>query len=360
METEQNNIQKNCKSLRKRPFALMTPEQLKNERKMIKSIFQIIIGTIIYSFGVVWILQLGGFFSGGVTGASQLIVGLIEKFGGSTTIRNYIGVFVALINIPLLLIGWRGVSKHFVILTIISIALQSILMSLIQTFTVSPFIFLLSNGEGVGEGIVDAFMNGKFNILVSDSNLIAEEMFKQTMQPGTRLLLAIIGGLVTGFGGALCLKGGGSTGGMDIISNYLVVKKRVPFTKYQFLVDITIICASSLISVENVLYTIIRVIVYMKVLQALYQTYQTTRIEIITDKADELKKALLKNFCHSMTIYDAIGGYSNMSKKVIEIYANNFETPEYLSLINEVDPKAFVITTKVKTLRGNYNQRTVV
>ena len=61
-----------------------------------------------------------------------------------------------------------------------------------------------------------------------------------------------------------------------------------------------------------------------------------------------------------MTIYDAVGGYSNLSKKVIEIYANNFETPEYLALISEVDPKAFVITTKVKTIRGNYNQRTVV
>ena len=147
---------------------------------------------------------------------------------------------------------------------------------------------------------------------------------------------------------------------MDIISNYLVMKKRIPFTKYQFLVDISIICASSLISVENVLYTVIRLIIYMKVLQAMYQTYQTTRLEIITDKAEELKKVLLEHFYHSMTIYDAVGGYTNKCKKVIEIYAINFEIPEYMALIHSVDPKAFIITTKVKMIHGNYVQRSVI
>ena len=329
------------------------------KKKMRKSIILVVLGSVIYSFGVVWLLQLGGYFSGGVTGVSQLIVGLIEKFGGSTAIRGYIGLFVAIINIPLLMIGWRGVSKHFAILTVVSIAIQSILMSLISNVTVSPFIYLLSDGGNVGGGLIDAF-KGDFNILHNPTTVALENAFRANMQPGTRLLLAIIGGLITGYGAALCLKGGGSTGGMDIISNYLVMKKRIPFTKYQFLVDISIICASSLIIVENVLYTIIRLIIYMKVLQAMYQTYQTTRLEIITDKADELKKVLLEHFYHSMTIYDAVGGYTNKCKKVIEIYAINFEIPEYMALIHSVDPKAFIITTKVKMIHGNYVQRSVV
>ncbi len=327
--------------------------------KMIKSTILVVIGSIIYSFGVVWILQLGGFFSGGVTGASQLIVGLIEKFGGSTAIRGYIGFFVGIINIPLLLIGWRGVSKHFAILTVVSIAIQSILMSLISNLSVSPFIYLLSDGGEFGGGLIDVF-NGDFNIIHNAETFKLELEFSQNMQPGTRLLLAIIGGLVTGYGAAICLKGGGSTGGMDIISNYLVMKKRIPFTKYQFMFDFSIIVASSLISVENVLYTIIRLIVYMKILQSVYQTYQTTRIEVITDKAEELKKVLLEHFNHSMTIYDAIGGYTNAARKVIEIYASNFETSEYLAIIHSIDPKAFIITTKVKMISGNYVQRSVI
>ena len=49
-------------------------------QKTLKAYLTVILGTLIYSFGVVWILRLGGFFSGGATGASQLIVGLFEKF----------------------------------------------------------------------------------------------------------------------------------------------------------------------------------------------------------------------------------------------------------------------------------------
>lgn len=45
---------------------------------------------------------------------------------------------------------------------------------------------------------------------------------------------------------------------------------------------------------------------------------------------------------------------------MIEIYAINFEIPEYMALIHSVDPKAFIITTKVKMIHGNYVQRSVV
>ncbi len=331
----------------------------KSERQMLKAVLTVIVGSLIYSFGVVWILQLGGFFSGGVTGTSQLIVGLIEKFGGSTKIRGYLGIFVGLLNVPLCLIGWRGVSKKFAILTVLSISIQTVMMSIISNFTISPFIHIL-NENTLADGIVDLFKSGDFTIIRGENSDYFESVFKLTMHPGTRLLLAITGGLITGFGAALCLKGGGSTGGMDIISNYLVMKKRISFVKYQFTVDFTIILLSSLISVENVLYTVVRLIVYMKVIEAVYQTYQTVRIEVITNKAEELKAALFKNFNHSLTEYDAVGGYTGTSKKIIEAYISNFELNEYLSIIKKVDPQSFVTISKVKTIKGNYNQRTVV
>lgn len=359
METEQNK--KNKKMPKKDRYVLQSMTVGKNENKFRKSIILVTIGTILYSFGVVWILQLCGFFSGGVTGTSQLIVGLIEKFGGSTSIRGYIGVFVFLINVPLLLIGWKGISKHFAILTIISIVLQSITMTLLSNLTISPFALLLNeDGNFVGMGIVDVIQNGNFNIFLNNETLALEQHFISNIHPGTKLLLAIIGGLLTGYGAALCLKGGGSTGGMDIITNYLVMKKRINFTACQFIVDMTIIVASSLISIENVLYTVVRLIIYMLVIQLIYQTYHTTRIEIITENAEKIKEELLKHFNHSMTIYDAIGGYTSKPKKVIEVYISHFETIEYISLINSIDPKAFIITTKVQAITGNYVQRSVV
>lgn len=331
----------------------------KEEKQMTKAVVSVVIGSLIYSFGIVWILQLGGFFSGGVTGTSQLIVGLIEKFGGSTAIRGYLGFFVGLINVPLCLIGWRGVSKKFAILTVLSIAIQTIVMSLLSNLTISPFVHILHQNASA-DGIIDLLSTGEFSLLRNVHSDYIEDVFKISMYPGTRLLLAIIGGLVTGYGAALCLKGGGSTGGMDIISNFLVMKKRISFVKYQFTVDMTIIILSSLISVENVLYTVVRLIVYMKVIEAVYQVYQTIRVEVVTNKAEELKNELLKNINHSLTIYDAIGGYSGNPKKVIEAYISNFELNEYMDIIKRVDPTAFITISKVKTIKGNYKQRSVV
>ena len=127
-------------------------------QKTLKAYLTVILGTLIYSFGVVWILRLGGFFSGGATGASQLIVGLFEKFNPGTDVTKFIsnnlGTFILLINLPLFILGWRGVSKQFVMLTAVSIVLQTLVMNLLSTYTVSPFIFLIQDGaiQGLANG----------------------------------------------------------------------------------------------------------------------------------------------------------------------------------------------------------------
>ena len=326
-------------------------------KRTVQSYISVIVGSLIYSVGIVWILQIGGFFSGGVTGTSQLIVGLIEKFGGSTATRNYLGVLVGIINVPLVLFGWRGVSKRFAVLTVVSIVIQTVTMSLLSSFTVSPLIHLLESG---GDGFIDVFRNGHLNFFASAENLAFQEAFKANMQPGTRLVLAIIGGGFTGIGASFCLKGGGSTGGMDIVANYLMVKKKVPFSRYQSLVDGSIIVLSALISIENVLYTLIRLVVYIKTIEQMYRIYRTTRLEVITTKSEELRLALLKRFYHGMTIYDAIGGFTLGNKRVIEIYVSSYEIHDYMRIINHVDPNAFVVATNVKLIKGNYIQKTIV
>ena len=45
----------------------------------------------------------------------------------------------------------------------------------------------------------------------------------------------------------------------------------------------------------------------------------------------------------TMTIYDAVGGFSNRNKKVIEVYAMNFEIPEYINIINSFERSYSVI-----------------
>ena len=359
-------------------------QQKLQRRKTIKSYLLVILGTIIYSFGVVWILRIGGFFSGGATGASQLIVGLFEKFSKNkdviTVISNNLGTFILLINIPLFVIGWRGLSKKFVLLTAVSIILQTLVMNFLSKYTISPLCLLINDASVAGNvlrsgsysevvrnllnndaaGLIDIFRKSGFTIIKNADTDLAQELFKTYMSTGTRLLLAIIGGILCGSGAALCLKAGGSTGGMDIIANYLQVKKQVSFTKVQTTVDTVIICSSAIISVENVLFTLIRLIFYMRAIDSIYKIYKTNRIEIITTKGEEMRVALLKYLGHGVTLYKCIGGYTMGEKDTVVIYASNFETPLYVHAAKEVDPNAFITVAKTKVVRSKYVQKTIV
>lgn len=359
-------------------------QQKLQRRKTIKSYLLVILGTIIYSFGVVWILRIGGFFSGGATGASQLIVGLFEKFSKNkdviTVISNNLGTFILLINIPLFVIGWRGLSKKFVLLTAVSIIVQTLVMNFLSKYTISPLCLLINDASVAGNvlrsgsysdvvrnllnndaaGLIDIFRKSGFTIIKNADTDLAQELFKTYMSTGTRLLLAIIGGILCGSGAALCLKAGGSTGGMDIIANYLQVKKQVSFTKVQTTVDTVIICSSAIISVENVLFTLIRLIFYMRAIDSIYKIYKTNRIEIITTKGEEMRVALLKYLGHGVTLYKCIGGYTMAEKDAVVIYASNFETPLYVQAAKEVDPNAFITVAKTKVVRSKYVQKTIV
>ena len=297
------------------------------DRKTIEKTVQIIVGTLIYSLGVVWFLNFGGFFAGGMTGISQLL-----SYAIWGDIKPFLGIFIVLLNLPLFLIGVRHISKKFAILTIISVALQSVFITFLQWLS-------------------EIGINPMVQAIAENNNVIDN---------GTRLLLAIIGGFVSGFGNALCLKSGGSSGGMDVIANALLVKRGVSFTKYSFTVDMLIIACSCFISFSTALFTIVRLIVSTLTLDRFYAIYKYTKLEVVTNEHELLRESLLKEFQHGVTIYTVIGGYTMQEKKMLEIIIQNFEMGPYLALIRKVDPKAFITVSKVMRLDGNYNKKTII
>lgn len=346
-------------------YRTLSDEELKKleKKKTIKSFINVVLGSVLYAIGVVWILRLGGFVSGGVTGLSQLIVGLVEHFCDNEQvvriISSNLGTLVMLINVPLLIFGWKGVSKKFAILTLVSIIVQSVSMNLLSTYTISPFVTLLTE-KGGGEGILDIFTSGNFKFIATAENLALQETFRSSMSVGLRLMLAISGGAICGLGAAITLTNGGSSGGTDIIANYLQVKKHIPFTKYSSLFDTCIIVASGLISVEIVLYTLIRLFVYVRTIKSFYQIYNTNRIEIVTTKGLQIKEELMKKFNHSLTIYQCIGGYTNELKESIVIYASSYEVDIYANIIKDIDPRAFITITKANIKKSNFVQKSVI
>ena len=294
--------------------------------KTVKATIFVIIGSIFYAIAVTWIFKLGNFFAGGATGTSQIFVRYVSQI---FDVNLPLGLIIFLVNVPLFLIGFKHVSKRFAILTLVSILVQSCAVSVFENLEhINPFLEFADN----------------------------------------RLLLAILGGGLAGLGASLCLKHGGSSGGIDIISNMMLVKNKASFGKYVFIVDFTIIFLSVFnftggqVSIEfgNGIFTLIRLIAYLLTVETIYTSYRPIKIQIITTKADEMTKILLEKIKHGITVYDAIGAYAKQHKNVLEIYASHYELNDYIAIAQYVDPAAFITICPVRTIKGNYLKKTIV
>lgn len=293
-----------------------------SKKRIITASLGMFVGTTIYCFGVVFILRLGSFYASGVTGIAQLLSEILDSVF-EMDLSYLMSVFIGLFNIPLFIIGWNGVSKKFAILSLVSVGLQVILNTIFQ------YIY-----NKYGSPFVDLGDN--------------------------RLLLAILGGLVNGVGMGIALRCGSSTGGMDIVSQYLSFKKKTPFTKISFTINFVIIFVSGIFNgIETAAYTIVNLIICVLVLDKIHTIYKFMKISIITEEKGRMREELVKKFNHGVTIYPVIGGYSNSPKFVLESIVSSYEINDYRDIAKMVDQHCFISYTNIKGVDGNFNQNTI-
>lgn len=292
------------------------------KRRNVSVVTGMLIGTIIYCIGIVWILDLGSFYAGGITGITQVLESIYVEITGNTII-GFKSIFIALLNIPLFLIGWKGVSRRFAILSLSSVLMQM------------AFIAFLEYLSGIG---INPFQEMKEDFLA----------------------LSILGGLVTGAGCGLALRAGSSTGGMDIISQYVSIKKNISFAKFSMSVDLMIILFASLFgSVRIAAYTIIRLIISVLVLDKIHTIYKYMKVTIITEEKNRMREALISKFNHGITIYTAVGGYTNTTKYSLDAVVSSYEAEEYKTIAKNIDPNCFITYTGIKQIYGFFNRNII-
>ena len=173
-----------------------------------------------------------------------------------------------------------------------------------------------------------------------------------------KLLLAILGGLLTGVGCGVCLRGGASSGGMDIISQYVSLRKNISFAKFSLFVDFLIICAGGIEAgnINVAIFTIVRLLVHILALDKIHTIYRYMRISIVTTKEDAMREAIISKFNHGITIYKVIGGYSKQDKWVLESVCSSYEIEDYRQIAFSVDKQCFITTSKVENIFGFFNK----
>ena len=301
-------------------------------KKTLFCILMVTVSTIIYCLGVMWFLNPASLLAGGVTGAAQLISTGSKKF---FNIDLNLGILVFVLNVPILLYGWKNVSKRFVICSVISIGLQTILMSGIIPYA----------DFGINTGL----------------NQITGETIEGIGEEMDLLLLAIMGGFVAGAGSALALRFGTSTGGFDILAQAISFKKNVSigYMSLFFNVLIAILGAFLFNSPAVAIYTIIRIIVQSLVTDKIHTSYNYLRVEIITTNPEAIASQIFQDLARGVTTMKAEGAYTHSEKTMLETIVSRYEVSKAIEDAKMHDPHAFISVSPVKFVVGNFKRKTI-
>ena len=75
---------------------------------------------------------------------------------------------------------------------------------------------------------------------------------------------------------------------------------------------------------------------------------------IITTKAQDISKALSRDFQSSGTIVNAIGGYSREEKEIIYFIVNHFQINKLKRIVHTIDAGAFIALQDVSDVIRNH------
>jgi len=168
-------------------------------------------------------------------------------------------------------------------------------------------------------------------------------------------MATIIGSVFCGCGVGLALSCNGSTGGTDIIAAIINKYRDVSLGRVIMICDVFIITSSFFVlrDLELLLYGY--VVLYVTAFcidQVVNNMRRSVQFFIISDKYLEIGQRINKDPHRGCTVIDAHGFYSGKEVKMLFVLAKRRESGKIFSLINEIDPNAFVSQSAVIGVYG--------
>ncbi|MTL84491.1 DUF2179 domain-containing protein, partial [Turicibacter sanguinis] len=259
----------------------------------IKNLSIMLIGNLLIVLAINMFITPANLYTGGLTGIAQLI---IEFLSAGLGIELSLGTLVFVFNIPILYLAWRSIGKRFAVLSMVAVVIQSVMLEMVP----------------IGQFSEDILLN------------------------------AVFGGVLVGAGIGMILKIGGSTGGMDIIFQYISMKYDGSFGKYSFSINAIIILIAGLTqSWETALYTIICIYITSVVVDRIHTIHQNLTLYIVTTKEEEMIETILKHLYRGITVLEGRGAYTKNNKSVLMLVLSSYELYEVLAIIKSVDEHSF-------------------
>jgi uncharacterized membrane-anchored protein YitT (DUF2179 family) len=274
----------------------------------VKKLIVVIIGSFLLAISMNLFLIPANVYSSGFVGIAQLVSKIV---GDYTPFSISTGVLLFILNIPVTILGWKKVGKSFTIYSFISVLFMSLFMGIIPVKQLSHDI----------------------------------------------LLNAVFGGVIGAVGVGFTLKWGASTGGLDIVAMVLSRMKDKPVGTYFFSLNSVIILTAGLVyEWDKALYTLVTLYVTTRVIDTIHTRHEKLTAMIITNKPDELKKAIYAKLVRGITAVPAKGGFSNESKDMLMIVITRYELFDLERVIRQIDPNAFTNIVETTGVFGSFRK----
>lgn len=158
-----------------------------------------------------------------------------------------------------------------------------------------------------------------------------------------KLLLAIFGGVIYGFGAGLVFKAGFTTGGTDILNQIISKYAKTSIGTSMLIVDgLIVLFGAFVFGWTKFMYAII-VLYIVSILtdKVLLGISNSKAFYIITERPDEISSYVIEELGHSVTIFKAKGGYTKESNPVLFTVIPTKEYYKFKAGIEEIDKDAF-------------------
>lgn len=269
-----------------------------------------IFGGIIYSVGLNLLILPFGLYIGNLTGIARIILELLQSV--IPGLQDATGLILLALNLPLLIIAFSSINRKFFFKTLATVITVSLVMIFVPVIAIIP-------------GLDDL------------------------------LTLAVLGGIICGFGVGLSLRAGGSSGGVDILGVLISLRKpdfgvgRVSLFISMIVYAYALFTSPPVILVYSVIFTLIYSLIVDKV------HYQNVKISVmVISKNKDILQYIIDETHRSATYWQGQGAYSGSDFLVINTVVSKYELLRLRRGIIELDPQVFIIENNAVNVTGYF------
>lgn len=266
------------------------------------SLLAVLLGNCLYTLTVKLFLLPAGLISTGTTGIA-LVVNHLTGLS--------MPAFILLFNLAMLILGWWVLGRQFALTTVFSSLFYPVALEIL-------------------------------NRALGDIR-ITENL----------LLCTLFAGLGLGVSLGLVIRGGASTGGMDVPPLILQKKFRIPVSTSLWGFDFCIMLSQALYhSAEDFLYGVLLIVISVSLNKVLLFGTSKIEIKVVSPEAEQIRDAILSQADRGVTLLHGEGGYLHAPAEILLSVVSSHELPRVERLVRIIDPDCFMVVSHVTEVWG--------